>query len=299
MINDAQVFLAGYVATDPLHKLVGGRTSFASLRVAYTPRRINRETGEWSDGPTSFVTVTCWRKLADNVAMCLRKGEPVLVKGKLQVRSYDDREGNPRIAVEVDASSVGHDLARGVALFQRTRRAASETAVEMSAEMAAETAAEEAPALVAEATAALAEASGPGQDPAGSLAPGEQPGKATGAGEDQGGFPLAGDEPDRSLASRAAGDSPVAGQRPAGESPAPPPARAGQQLAGTVPDASAGAPAQAAAGASESGTTAGKAAEKPAQRAAAKQPGKSAAGSGGLDDAAVAALTGNGKAAKQ
>jgi single-strand DNA-binding protein len=130
MINDSHIDLAGFVASEPAFRRIAGGTSTAKLRVAYTERRFNRETGEWGDGPTSFVTVLCWRTLADNVAVCLRKGEPVLVRGRLRVREYEGKEGSPRIAVEVEASSVGHDLSRGVAHFSRTRRAPGETAAE-------------------------------------------------------------------------------------------------------------------------------------------------------------------------
>jgi single-strand DNA-binding protein len=121
MIHEAQVNLAGYVATDPKFRKVAGDTSSTKLRVAYTARRRDRETGEWGDGPTSFVNIQCWRTLADNVAMSVHKGEPVLVMGRLQVRRYEDAEGIPRTAVEIEATSVGHDLARGVAKFSRTR----------------------------------------------------------------------------------------------------------------------------------------------------------------------------------
>jgi single-strand DNA-binding protein len=121
MINDAQVFLSGYVARDPRFRITASGISSVSMRVAYTPRRVDRETGEWTDGTTSFVSVVCWRTLADNVAKCLHKGEPVLVKGRLQVRPYE-KDGVARLAVEIEATSVGHDLARGVASFQRPRR---------------------------------------------------------------------------------------------------------------------------------------------------------------------------------
>lgn len=121
MINDAQVFLSGYVARDPRFRITASGISTVSMRVAYTPRRVDRETGEWTDGTTSFVSVVCWRTLADNVAKCLHKGEPVLVKGRLQVRPYE-KDGVSRLAVEIEATSVGHDLARGVASFQRPRR---------------------------------------------------------------------------------------------------------------------------------------------------------------------------------
>jgi single-strand DNA-binding protein len=121
MIHEAQVHLAGYVATEPKFRKVTGDVSSARLRVAYTSRRRDKETGEWADGPTSFVTIQCWRTLADNVSMSVHKGEPVLIMGRLQIRRYEDAEGAPRTAVEVEATSVGHDLARGVAQFSRTR----------------------------------------------------------------------------------------------------------------------------------------------------------------------------------
>jgi single-strand DNA-binding protein len=133
MIHEAQVHLAGYVATEPRFKKVAGDTSSARLRVAYTARRRDKETGEWGDGPTSFVTIQCWRTLADNVSMSVHKGEPVLIMGRLQIRRFEDAEGAPRTAVEVEASSVGHDLTRGVAQFSRTRWPAASTATEAAA----------------------------------------------------------------------------------------------------------------------------------------------------------------------
>ena len=126
MMNEAHVFFSGYVATDPVYWQNQDGNAKTQLRVAYTPRHVDRSTGEWTDSPTSFVTVVCWRKLADNVAMCVHKGDPVVVRGRMQVRQYDDRAGNPRLSVDVDASSIGHDLAKGVALFQRTRRQAAD-----------------------------------------------------------------------------------------------------------------------------------------------------------------------------
>ena len=130
MSNDANIDLAGFVASEPSFRRLTTGTSHAKLRVAYTERRLNRETGEWGDGPTSFVTVLCWRSLADNVAMCLRKGEPVLVRGRLRVREYEGKDGSRGTETEIDASSIGHDLSRGVAHFSRTRRAPGETAAE-------------------------------------------------------------------------------------------------------------------------------------------------------------------------
>lgn len=133
MIQDAQVHLAGYVATEPRFKKVAGDTSSVRLRVAYTARRRDKESGEWTDGPTSFVTIQCWRTLADNVCMSVHKGEPVLITGRLQIRRFEDAEGAPRTAVEVEAASVGHDLTRGVAQFSRTRWPVAAAAAEAAA----------------------------------------------------------------------------------------------------------------------------------------------------------------------
>ncbi|HXP18374.1 MAG TPA: single-stranded DNA-binding protein [Streptosporangiaceae bacterium] len=121
MFNEAHVSLTGYVATQPVIKEIGTGITNLTMRVAWTPRWQDRVTGEWVDGNTSYVTVICWRKLAGNVATCMRKGDPVVVKGRLSVRNFDGKEGVPRTAVEIDASSVGHDLSRGVATFHRVR----------------------------------------------------------------------------------------------------------------------------------------------------------------------------------
>src|SRR6266496_6568841 len=122
VMNEAQVTMIGYVASTPkLFKTKGGRF-VANMRVGVTPRLHDKETGQWSDGDTSYMTVTCWRSLATNAAACLRKGDPIVVKGRMRVRQYDDKDGNQRLVVEVDASTLGHDLTRGVAHFLRTKR---------------------------------------------------------------------------------------------------------------------------------------------------------------------------------
>ena len=132
-LNEAQVCLTGYVATQPVTKTVKSGAINLSMRVAWTPRRQDRVSGEWVDGNTSYVTVICWRKLATNAGICVRKGDPVIVKGRLSIRNYEDKQGAQRIAVEVEANSVGHDLSRGVAQFQRVRPPTGMTASEFAA----------------------------------------------------------------------------------------------------------------------------------------------------------------------
>jgi single-strand DNA-binding protein len=130
MFNDAHISMTGYVATQPL--LGQTRTGIPNvrMRVAWTPRRMDRATGEWVDTATSFLTVMMYRKLAENVATCVRKGDPVVVHGRFTIRTYEDKNGVERTAVEVDATSVGHDLTRGVSQFQRVRPQTGLTAAE-------------------------------------------------------------------------------------------------------------------------------------------------------------------------
>jgi single-strand DNA-binding protein len=126
MFNDARVTLSGYVATEPRYRTIRGATPVVSMRVAWTQRYLDRETGEWRDGVTSFATVNCWRRLAANVASSLRKGQAVVVTGRLQVREGDDKEGGRRIFVEIEADAIGHNLSRGVTHFLRTHKSLDE-----------------------------------------------------------------------------------------------------------------------------------------------------------------------------
>ncbi|HYZ54681.1 MAG TPA: single-stranded DNA-binding protein [Streptosporangiaceae bacterium] len=130
MNQGGYVTLVGFVATEPRIRFLNDGTPVASMRVGSTVRKIDRETGEWRDGETSYFTVKCWRSLAGNTATCLRKGQPVVVSGKLRTSRFEDRTGRMRSEVEVEADTVGFDLKRGVAHFMRNPRpAADATAV--------------------------------------------------------------------------------------------------------------------------------------------------------------------------
>ena len=130
MFNEAYISLSGFVASQPYLKETRTGIPSLSMRVAWTPRRLDRATGEWVDAGTSFLTVLCYRKLAENAATCLRKGDPVVVRGRVSIRNFEDKNGLQRTNVDVDAISVGHDLSRGVAQFQRLRPQTGMTAVE-------------------------------------------------------------------------------------------------------------------------------------------------------------------------
>jgi single-strand DNA-binding protein len=133
MFNEAQISVVGYVASEPEYVQVGQGIPKLTMRVAWTTRRREPSTGEWVDANTSFVRVTCWRRLAENLATCLRKGDPVLLRGRLDVRPFVGKDGQRRISVDVDANTLGHDLSRGVAGFRRVWEKPARTADEVAA----------------------------------------------------------------------------------------------------------------------------------------------------------------------
>ncbi|KRC37459.1 single-stranded DNA-binding protein [Oerskovia sp. Root22] len=119
MGNDVTVTLAGFMGTSP--KLFASPTGndFTSFRIASTTRYLDRTRGEWVDGRTIWFTVKAWRGMAQNVVASLRKGDAVVVTGRLAVDEWTSPEG-PRTNLVIEASALGPDLTRGQARFSPT-----------------------------------------------------------------------------------------------------------------------------------------------------------------------------------
>lgn len=119
-MNETVVTLVGNAATGVEFRetVTGGMARF---RFAVTARRWDREKQFWTDGHTSFYTVWAWRTLASNLAGSVAVGEPLVVHGRLKVRE-EERDGQRRTFVDIEALAVGHDLTRGTAAFRRVVR---------------------------------------------------------------------------------------------------------------------------------------------------------------------------------
>ncbi|MFC9395003.1 single-stranded DNA-binding protein [Streptomyces sp. NPDC057027] len=135
-MNDTTVTLVGNVATAVEYRdtVTGG---VARFRFAVTARRWDRERGLWTDGNTGFYTVSAWRSLGANLAASVSVGEPLVVHGRLKVRE-EERDGQRKTFVDVDAVAVGHDLSRGTAAFRRAPRAEPRLRPEPQAEPGSE-----------------------------------------------------------------------------------------------------------------------------------------------------------------
>lgn len=119
-MQDTTVTFAGWVGGEVRHRLTREDTSVAEFRVGVTSRQ--RKDGGWVDGPTTWYTVTAWRTLADNVRQSLRKGDPVIVTGRLHAETWTRDDGSPAQTLKVEATSVGHDLNRGCTHWWRGDR---------------------------------------------------------------------------------------------------------------------------------------------------------------------------------
>jgi single-strand DNA-binding protein len=120
-MNDTTITVRGWLGADVTLRRVGD-VPVAGFRLACTPRRFNRRTETWSDGATQWYTVTAWRLLGENCAASLRRGDPVVVTGRLDLRTYVNANGVEVTSFEIDAVHVGHDLARGTSVFTRSPR---------------------------------------------------------------------------------------------------------------------------------------------------------------------------------
>ncbi|MEU9212611.1 single-stranded DNA-binding protein [Streptomyces sp. NPDC048415] len=116
-MNETMVCAVGNVATQPVYRELASGPS-ARFRLAVTARYWDREKSAWTDGHTNFFTVWANRSLATNVAASVSVGDPVIVQGRLKVRS-EVREGQSWTSADIDAVAIGHDLSRGTSAFRR------------------------------------------------------------------------------------------------------------------------------------------------------------------------------------
>ena len=101
MVN--KVILMGYVGKDPVIRRLDNNLVKAEFTLATTERWIK-------DGNrmehTEWFNISLWRNLAEIAEKYVRKGSLIYVEGKLNTRSYDDKDGNKRFVIEVIADSM-------------------------------------------------------------------------------------------------------------------------------------------------------------------------------------------------
>lgn len=98
----------GTITKDPVLAFTAGGIAVATFNVAVNERKKD-ETGKYVNGDASYYTCNVWRTQAENVVESLKKGDTVVVVGKVKMKSWE-KEGVKRSSAEVEVDSVGISL---------------------------------------------------------------------------------------------------------------------------------------------------------------------------------------------
>jgi single-strand DNA-binding protein len=120
--GDTTITIIGNLVADPELRYTPTGQAVANFRVASTPRYMDRNTNEWKDGESLFLSCNVWRQAAENVAESLQRGMRVIVSGRLRQRSYETKEGEKRTVYEVEVDEVGPSLRNASAKVIKSTR---------------------------------------------------------------------------------------------------------------------------------------------------------------------------------
>jgi single-strand DNA-binding protein len=124
--GDTPITVVGNLVADPELRFTPSGQPVATFRVASTPRIMDRQTNEWKDGDSLFLSCNVWRQAAENVAESLQRGMRVIVTGRLKQRNYETKEGEKRTVFEVEVDDVGPSLKSASAKVNRASRGGGE-----------------------------------------------------------------------------------------------------------------------------------------------------------------------------
>jgi single-strand DNA-binding protein len=105
-ILSTMITISGNLGDNPELTLTPNGKPTTRLRVAVDSRH-RSAAGEWVDGPTSWYTVIAWDRLAENIVEHGRKGDRVLVHGRLEQREWTTDAGENRAVWEITAEDLG------------------------------------------------------------------------------------------------------------------------------------------------------------------------------------------------
>jgi single-strand DNA-binding protein len=126
---DPYMTMQGRLVADPTQQTVSSGLKVTRFRLAANGRRYDEASSGWVNTETVYMSVSCWRQLADNVMLSLKKGDAVVVRGRVRFREYETEQGR-RQSYEIEAQSVGPDLARYVVDVRRPVREVSDVPVQ-------------------------------------------------------------------------------------------------------------------------------------------------------------------------
>ena len=120
------VTIRAIVGTEPQLTITATGVAVLKFRAATHESKRDADTGQWSDGPTSWYSVSAFRALAENAMESIRQGDHLVIHGKLQIRQFDRADGTRGTSADVEALALGHDLKFGTSAFTKVRAPGAE-----------------------------------------------------------------------------------------------------------------------------------------------------------------------------
>lgn len=124
MAGETQITVAGNLVDDPQLRFTPTGQAVCNFRIASTPRIFNKQSNEWADGDSLFLTCNVWRQQAENCAESLQRGMRVVVTGRLKQRSYE-KDGDKRTVYEIEIDDVGPSLKSATAKVIKANRSSA------------------------------------------------------------------------------------------------------------------------------------------------------------------------------
>ncbi|MFI5993143.1 single-stranded DNA-binding protein [Streptomyces sp. NPDC051362] len=115
MSGETVITMSGNVVADPELRFTPSGAAVTNFRMASTPRTFDKQANEWKDGEPLFLSVAVWRQQAEHVAESVKRGDRVIVVGRLTQRQYEANDGSKRSAYEIQADEVAVSLLRATA----------------------------------------------------------------------------------------------------------------------------------------------------------------------------------------
>ncbi|MDQ1113907.1 single-strand DNA-binding protein [Microbacterium testaceum] len=121
------ITLVGNIVGELEQRSTRGGGPIAAFRLAVGERKLDRERGEWVDGHTNYYNVSAFGDLGAHALHSLRKGQRVVLTGRLRLREWEN-EVKRGISADVVADAIGHDLRWGTTRFEKAAKAPGSSA---------------------------------------------------------------------------------------------------------------------------------------------------------------------------
>ncbi|MDZ5144226.1 single-stranded DNA-binding protein [Microbacterium testaceum] len=121
------ITLVGNIVGELEQRSTRGGGPIAAFRIAVGERRLDRERGEWVDGHTNYYNVSAFGDLGAHALHSLRKGQRVVLAGRLRLREWEN-EAKRGVSADVVADAIGHDLRWGTTRFEKAARSSDSSA---------------------------------------------------------------------------------------------------------------------------------------------------------------------------